>query len=787
MIPLHSIRSLLAPLASLLLSGGVTSARSDANLNGMDDSWESAWNGVPYPASFTAAADLDGDGLTNFTEFVFGTDPSRSTTGLLEISYTPAAYYTPEGGGDPVLLSPEAAELAFPTVPGRLYQVQVSEDLSAGSWIDLGDPLPGDGSPLGRTVILRQPDGTVPDKLFFRLSVKVTDADGNGIDDAWEAQYAATLISWERPAHEWGAVHSALVAGDLDPGHDYTGEGYPVAGHYQTAGGTATGTPADEVTWLSAFRYFSIHSEPPLKEGEEAPDPPEIRVIKNWHGAPRAGVPGDIVTAFKTETEADTFSAGSLDGKLAQEIPAAKIEPGPHSSGDPLPTAHSYHGIHENGSRDGQILATAFQLIRPKPESWPVRKTVYVFHTTGTPANPTFNGVEARTLIIPSHATRSNRIDVLPLATRDSYHRADIVEMEILPLPGQAGVIGDMIPDQDATSGRLHFVTPKLTPQIPNPNVALEYRIGRSSTLGWDFMAGVTVAGGNPDPDRLHGRLIPRNVPQRHEIELTHTATQTQLAKLNLWVLWSYVTPRYGQPEFVDLPAGNGKKYWLPTEPLKTAKFIFNVQPTLICDPLNAERPDLDRIYEFAPPGASQSHIFREGSADTATRKWDVSRQFKLTVKNPQMIPASQLPAVFTPEDPIETFVPVDFPDDDTAGNDDPMTGIDDEDVIPYRIRNDQNDLYSLNHIVSQITSADAPSIPIYDLAGGDGRVFAIHYDYYEFSRVELKEAQRKTGKFWFRISDLVPWHFHGKFKYNDLTGKWDDNGSSHGPGHNNN
>lgn len=537
------------------------------------------------------------------------------------------------------------------------------------------------------------------------------------------------------------------------------------------------------MAWLSAYRYFSIHSEPPLEEGEEAPDPPEIRVIKTWHGAPRAGVPGDSVTAFKTEAESDTFSAGSLDGKLAQEIPAAKIEPGPYSPGDPLPTAHSYHAIHENGSRDGQILATAFQIFRPKPESWPVRKTVYIFHTTGDPANPVYNGVEARTLLIPSHASRSNRIDVVPHASRDSFHRADIVEMEIFPLPGQAGAIGDMIPDQDATSGRLHFVTPKLTPQIPNPNVALEYRIGRASTLGWDFMAGVTVAGGNPDPDRFYGRLVPRNVPQRHEIELIHTATQTQLAKLNVWVLWSYATARYGQPEFVDLPAGNGKKYWIPNEGPKMAKFNFTIQPSAICDPQNEERPGLGEISKKPVLGVRSPHVFKEGPGDSATFKWDLSRQMKITVRNPQEIPAGLLPGILGVGQPAAVFSPVNFPNNDTEGNDDPLT-VDDEDVIPYRERNDANDVKALNHIIGSTCSADAPSLPVYDISGFPGRSLSMEFNFHEFSRVELWDGERASGNFWFRISDMHPWHFYGKFSFSNATGKWGNNDSSHGEGH---
>lgn len=65
----------LAPGATMKLTGNY--AFADVNSNGMPDDWESAVFGNVSP-SRTPATDSDGDGLTDYAEFVTGTSPTNS-------------------------------------------------------------------------------------------------------------------------------------------------------------------------------------------------------------------------------------------------------------------------------------------------------------------------------------------------------------------------------------------------------------------------------------------------------------------------------------------------------------------------------------------------------------------------------------------------------------------------------------------------------------------------------------------------------------------------------------
>ena len=118
---------------------------SDTDNDGIPDGFEVA-NGL-NPLVDDSSLDLDNDGFSNQLEFLYGTDPNDdSVFPILTLDIH------------------EAVELEWSTVPGVLYQIQESTDLE--TWVDLGDPIPGDGATMSAFVSI-----IGESKNFFRIVV----------------------------------------------------------------------------------------------------------------------------------------------------------------------------------------------------------------------------------------------------------------------------------------------------------------------------------------------------------------------------------------------------------------------------------------------------------------------------------------------------------------------------------------------------------------------------------------------------------------------------------------
>lgn len=102
----------LAPGGSILFQGNYTFP--DANQNGISDLWEARYFGAVSP-NRTRATDTDGDGVTDYAEFIAGTDPG-----------SPAAPFKVT-----TQLSNSVCRLMWPSVAGQQFQLYLSTNYTA--------------------------------------------------------------------------------------------------------------------------------------------------------------------------------------------------------------------------------------------------------------------------------------------------------------------------------------------------------------------------------------------------------------------------------------------------------------------------------------------------------------------------------------------------------------------------------------------------------------------------------------------------------------------------------
>lgn len=181
-------RPLFLSAAACLVAAPSLQALIDINENGASDLWERNYNDGNLYSTFDPNADPDGDGWTNEIEAISGTDPGDGNPpdGFLhpEIIHHPAVYESPEEEGDPpILSSPEIISINWLTLAGKQYTLFSSPDLSPGSWTQIDQPRTGSGSILGASIPLTQPDGSIPDKLFWRVNITELDSDSDGLSD----------------------------------------------------------------------------------------------------------------------------------------------------------------------------------------------------------------------------------------------------------------------------------------------------------------------------------------------------------------------------------------------------------------------------------------------------------------------------------------------------------------------------------------------------------------------------------------------------------------------------
>ena len=140
--------SAVVALGSTTFTGNYTIM--DTNNNGMADSWERTYFGSAT-ASHPAQTDTDHDGMSDYAEFLAGTNPTNAASLLRFLN--------------PVVQNTGAVRFDWPVVPGRSYRL-TSSGSSLTAWTPATDWMRANGNLLSLTTNVL--NGT----LFYRLEVK---------------------------------------------------------------------------------------------------------------------------------------------------------------------------------------------------------------------------------------------------------------------------------------------------------------------------------------------------------------------------------------------------------------------------------------------------------------------------------------------------------------------------------------------------------------------------------------------------------------------------------------
>jgi enediyne biosynthesis protein E4 len=143
------LRNPANPIPGILSSNAVVTVLADTDGDGLPDSWELA-NGLSEIDSDNAAWDSDGDGATNWREYIAGTDPHDPHSFLRVNPLT--------------LPGANAWVIQFWAMSNRTYSVQARDSLGAAGWFSVADvPASATNRLVEITRSAQHPSG------FFRL------------------------------------------------------------------------------------------------------------------------------------------------------------------------------------------------------------------------------------------------------------------------------------------------------------------------------------------------------------------------------------------------------------------------------------------------------------------------------------------------------------------------------------------------------------------------------------------------------------------------------------------
>jgi hypothetical protein len=671
----------------------------DTNNNGLSDLWEKQYNnGNLFPNTFLATNDEDQDGWTNAKEAIAGTDPFQANPpdGIVAVEITPS-------------LVPGAFTLTWPTLIGKNYQLKVSTDLV--TWTNLGDPITTTQNTHTIGINTTQSNNSIPDKVFWQVTVTDFDTDFDGLTDAEENKLGTNPFNPDTDGD--GLFDGWEIENSIDPNDaDSDDDGITDGGEIDQ--GTDPNDPNDtpEAEWLLLTGDFGKQ----IKKSAS-------RKITIPAGQSRVIVIGIASEEYPIFTGDESEFNDTLEWNILSAC-------GQELSGNIDVNARHNEWI------DAEIEGFGLQSYFP----------AHIENST------VINAPDNTPLTIEIQLSATNIADgLLP-----STIMVGLLPVRTEPDADQSGKTGNQIPSNKGLTGDKHFVSPRKNSEIADEHVVLKVA-GIDQDL---FVKLLSWEGGIPHPADPLKRLVKRDKPAKTEVRVKHTPDDTEVAKMNVWVIWATM---HGRVQGAGFSANNDLKMedydmtQLGAHELTFTRefpqfdgttdmnhhhaFISGIEWRADIEPkamfqLAEDIPDLTQV---TPKDQNPPLTFDEGR--TYYTHWDVSRDRKLK---------RILDGVVEREE-FDWKI-----DDDTNYT---------RDEDPYEQateKEESGEIYSIDGPGADTIKKEEVGEPMVHLPNGN--VFEVKHVFKEWARVRLASK-------WYNISEKADWY--SNVKINRTNGIW--------------